>query len=81
LSKLLKNRRPTGPLTKRDALIIAHHQGRLSRENLLRELEKLDCSTIEAQFGGRYPVLTQKRPGDIVMAAEAGQLAVSGQKL
>lgn len=81
MSTILKNRAPTGPLTKQDTLIIAHHQGRISRDNLLRELERLNCSTIEAQFGGRYPVLERKRPGDIVMAADSGQVSLAGQRL
>lgn len=76
----MNNKIPSKPITKRDALIIAHGQGRISRENLLKELEKLDCGSIEAQFGGRYPILTKKRPGDIVMAAEAGQISIAGQR-
>lgn len=75
----MKPQIPSKPITKRDALIIAHAQGRISRENLLKELERLDCGSIEAQFGGRYPVLTKKRPGDIVMAADAGQVRLTGQ--
>ena len=80
MSTILKNRAPTGPLSKRDVLIIAHHQGRLSRENLMKELERLDCNTIAGQLGGSYPVLVNKRPGDIVMAAETGSISVTGQK-
>ena len=78
MSTILANRR-SQKITERDALIIAHHQGRLSRENLLRELQKIDARSIEAQFGGRYPILTKKRPGDIVMAADAGHVRLSGQ--
>ena len=78
MSTILANRR-SQKITERDALIIAHHQGRLSRENLLRELQKIDARSIEAQFGGRYPILTKKRPGDIVMAAECAQVKVTGQ--
>jgi len=77
--KIVGNKLAKDKLTPRDALIIAHGQGRISRENLLKELEKLDCGSIEAQFGGRYPVLVKKRPGDIVMAADAGQVRLAGQ--
>lgn len=75
----MNNRIPSKPITKRDALVIAHAQGRLSRENLLKELEKLDCASVEAQFGGRYPILAKKRPGDIIMSADAGNVRISGQ--
>lgn len=75
----MNNRIPSKPITQRDALVIAHAQGRISRENLLKELEKLDCASVEAQLGGRYPILTKKRPGDIVMAADAGHVRLSGQ--
>ena len=68
-------------MTKRDALIIAHAQGRINRENLLRELEKLDCGTIADSLGERYPAIANKRKGDIVMAAECAHIKLIGHKV
>lgn len=74
----MNSKLPRKPVTRRDALIIAHAQGRINRENLLKELEKLDCGSIEAQLGGRYPALISKRKGDIVMYADAGVIGKRG---
>lgn len=69
-----------GDLSKRDALLIAHTQGRLSQENLLKELERLDCGAIEDRLGGRYPALVNKKRGDIVMFGDTGTIKLQGQK-
>ena len=78
MSTILKNRQ-SPVITERDAAIIAHHQGRLSFPGLLKALQQIDARTIENTLGGRYPALVKKRPGDIVMAADAGHVRLSGQ--